>query len=57
VSRRCDGLHSAVRDAAGIAFAGAESEARWAVFDATIEAWQDDYDVVFRPHRRPPLSA
>jgi hypothetical protein len=26
---------------------GAESEARLAVFDATIEGWQDDYDVVF----------
>lgn len=45
----CDGLHSAVREAARIEFLGTDIEAPWAVFDATIEGWQSDYDVVF-PH-------
>jgi 2-polyprenyl-6-methoxyphenol hydroxylase-like FAD-dependent oxidoreductase len=45
----CDGLRSAVREAAGIEFPGTDIEAQWAVFDATIEGWQNDYDVVF-PH-------
>jgi 2-polyprenyl-6-methoxyphenol hydroxylase-like FAD-dependent oxidoreductase len=45
----CDGLRSAVREAAGIEFPGADIEPQWAVFDATIEGWQNDYDVVF-PH-------
>ena len=31
----CDGMHSAVREAAGIAFPGADIDARWGVFDAT----------------------
>jgi 2-polyprenyl-6-methoxyphenol hydroxylase-like FAD-dependent oxidoreductase len=43
----CDGLHSAVREAAGVEFPGADIDAPWAVFDATIEGWQNDYDVVF----------
>src|SRR5918996_3777494 len=43
----CDGVHSVVREAARIEFPGADTEAKWAVFDATIEGWQDDYDVVF----------
>jgi 2-polyprenyl-6-methoxyphenol hydroxylase-like FAD-dependent oxidoreductase len=42
----CDGLHSVVRQAAGIAYPGADIPAPWAVFDATIEGWHDDYDVV-----------
>jgi 2-polyprenyl-6-methoxyphenol hydroxylase-like FAD-dependent oxidoreductase len=41
----CDGLGSAVREAARIAFPGADIEAQWAVFDATIEGWQNEYDV------------
>lgn len=45
----CDGVRSAVREAAGIEFPGAETKAKWAVFDATIEGWQNEYDVVF-PH-------
>jgi 2-polyprenyl-6-methoxyphenol hydroxylase-like FAD-dependent oxidoreductase len=51
----CDGLHSAVREAAGIEFPGADVEAKWAVFDATIEGWQDDYDVVFPHLDTPPV--
>jgi 2-polyprenyl-6-methoxyphenol hydroxylase-like FAD-dependent oxidoreductase len=51
----CDGLHSAVREAAGIEFPGADIEAQWAVFDATIEGWENDYDVVFPHLDTPPV--
>ena len=42
----CDGLHSAVREAAGIDFPGTAIDRQWAVFDATVEGWQGDYDFV-----------
>ena len=42
----CDGLHSAVREAAGIDFPGTAIDRQWAVFDATVEGWQADYDFV-----------
>ena len=45
----CDGLRSTVREQAGIDFPGAEAEAPWAVFDATLEGWDEGYDMVF-PH-------
>ena len=51
----CDGHHSSVREAAGIDFPGADIEAPWAVFDATIEGWQNDYDLVFAYFDQPPL--
>jgi len=51
----CDGHHSFVRAAAGIEFPGADIEAQWAVFDATIEGWQDDYDLVFAYLDQPPV--
>jgi 2-polyprenyl-6-methoxyphenol hydroxylase-like FAD-dependent oxidoreductase len=51
----CDGLHSAVRAAAGIEFIGSDVEAPWAVFDATIEGWEEDYDVVFPHLDTPPV--
>jgi 2-polyprenyl-6-methoxyphenol hydroxylase-like FAD-dependent oxidoreductase len=51
----CDGLHSAVREAAGIEFPGADIEAQWAVFDATIAGWENDYDVVFPHLDTPPV--
>jgi 2-polyprenyl-6-methoxyphenol hydroxylase-like FAD-dependent oxidoreductase len=51
----CDGLHSAVREAAGIDFPGADIEGPWAVFDATIEGWESDYDVVFGVLDTPPV--
>jgi 2-polyprenyl-6-methoxyphenol hydroxylase-like FAD-dependent oxidoreductase len=41
----CDGLHSAVRDQAGIEFPGTASAAQWAVFDATIDGWDEEFDV------------
>jgi 2-polyprenyl-6-methoxyphenol hydroxylase-like FAD-dependent oxidoreductase len=43
----CDGFHSTTRRLAGIDFRGADIEAPWAVFDATIEGWDDDYDLTF----------
>jgi 2-polyprenyl-6-methoxyphenol hydroxylase-like FAD-dependent oxidoreductase len=42
----CDGLHSAIREQQGIDFEGSTIEAPWAVFDATLEDWQREYDVV-----------
>jgi 2-polyprenyl-6-methoxyphenol hydroxylase-like FAD-dependent oxidoreductase len=43
----CDRYRSAVRQATGIEFRGADIEAPWAVFDASLEGWEDDYDTVF----------
>jgi 2-polyprenyl-6-methoxyphenol hydroxylase-like FAD-dependent oxidoreductase len=51
----CDGHHSTVREAVGIEFAGATIEAPWAVFDATIDGWDTDYDLVFPFLDQPPL--
>jgi 2-polyprenyl-6-methoxyphenol hydroxylase-like FAD-dependent oxidoreductase len=41
----CDGSHSKVRELAGISFQGSDLADPWAVFDATIEGWDDDYDI------------
>jgi 2-polyprenyl-6-methoxyphenol hydroxylase-like FAD-dependent oxidoreductase len=35
----CDGVHSGLRDALGIAFEGGEYPGRWAVMDAELEGW------------------
>jgi len=35
----CDGVHSALREAAGIAFAGGEFPGRWAAMDAEVDGW------------------
>jgi 2-polyprenyl-6-methoxyphenol hydroxylase-like FAD-dependent oxidoreductase len=51
----CDGMHSVVREAAGIAFPGADIDARWGVFDATLDGWEDDFDVVFAHLDQPPV--
>jgi 2-polyprenyl-6-methoxyphenol hydroxylase-like FAD-dependent oxidoreductase len=51
----CDGHHSFVREAAGIEFPGTDIEAPWAVFDATIEGWENDYDLVFPYLDQPPV--
>jgi 2-polyprenyl-6-methoxyphenol hydroxylase-like FAD-dependent oxidoreductase len=45
----CDGLRSTVRELAGIELPGTEAQAPWAVFDATLEGWNQEYDMVF-PH-------
>jgi 2-polyprenyl-6-methoxyphenol hydroxylase-like FAD-dependent oxidoreductase len=51
----CDGFHSAVRDAAGIEFPGADIEAEWAVFDATLDGWGEPYDLVLAYFDQPPV--
>jgi 2-polyprenyl-6-methoxyphenol hydroxylase-like FAD-dependent oxidoreductase len=51
----CDGHRSFVREAAGIDYPGTTIQAPWAVFDATIEGWDDDYDLVFPMLDQPPL--
>jgi 2-polyprenyl-6-methoxyphenol hydroxylase-like FAD-dependent oxidoreductase len=42
----CDGWHSLVRQAAGIEYPGTDIEDEWAVFDAAVEGWNTDYDLV-----------
>jgi 2-polyprenyl-6-methoxyphenol hydroxylase-like FAD-dependent oxidoreductase len=41
----CDGFHSVVRGLTGIEFPGTDIEAPWAVFDATLEGWEAEFDV------------
>jgi 2-polyprenyl-6-methoxyphenol hydroxylase-like FAD-dependent oxidoreductase len=35
----CDGVHSGLREAAGIAFEGGDYPGRWAVMDAEVDGW------------------
>ncbi len=35
----CDGVHSGLREAAGIAFEGGDYPGRWAVLDAEVDGW------------------
>jgi 2-polyprenyl-6-methoxyphenol hydroxylase-like FAD-dependent oxidoreductase len=51
----CDGHHSFVRQTAGIEFRGTDIEAPWAVFDAIVEGWNDDYDFVSAHFDQPPV--
>jgi 2-polyprenyl-6-methoxyphenol hydroxylase-like FAD-dependent oxidoreductase len=51
----CDGVHSAVRDAVGIEFPGADIDADWAVFDTALEGWNEDYDIVSVHLDQPPV--
>jgi 2-polyprenyl-6-methoxyphenol hydroxylase-like FAD-dependent oxidoreductase len=51
----CDGFRSAVREAVEIEFPGADIEAPWAVFDATLEGWSSDYDLGFAYLDQPPV--
>ncbi len=51
----CDGHHSTVRQATGIEFPGTEIEAPWAVFDASLEGWDEDYDIVLAYFDQPPV--
>jgi 2-polyprenyl-6-methoxyphenol hydroxylase-like FAD-dependent oxidoreductase len=41
----CDGLRSAVRELVGVDFPGTDVEAPWAVFDATLDGWDEEFDV------------
>jgi len=51
----CDGYRSTVRAAAGIDFPGTDIAARWGVFDATVDGWTGDYDLVSVHLDVPPL--
>ncbi|HEX6313012.1 MAG TPA: FAD-dependent monooxygenase [Acidimicrobiia bacterium] len=41
----CDGFHSTTRELAGIGYDGHDIAAPWAVFDCTLEGWDQPYDV------------
>lgn len=51
----CDGIHSVVRDSAGIPFPGADIDVQWAVFDTTAEGWAQEHDVAFPFLDTPPV--
>jgi len=42
----CDGYRSTVRDAAGIAYEGHVADEPWAVFDAGLDGWNAEWDLV-----------
>src|SRR5579862_7774936 len=41
----CDGAHSTTREFGGIVLEGHDIEAPWAVFDAGIAGWSDDFEL------------
>jgi 2-polyprenyl-6-methoxyphenol hydroxylase-like FAD-dependent oxidoreductase len=41
----CDGAHSRTRELSGIVLEGHDIAAPWAVFDATIAGWTDDFEL------------
>jgi 2-polyprenyl-6-methoxyphenol hydroxylase-like FAD-dependent oxidoreductase len=43
----CDGIHSATRAQAGIDFEGHKYVKQWAVFDASVEDWNDTHEGIF----------
>jgi 2-polyprenyl-6-methoxyphenol hydroxylase-like FAD-dependent oxidoreductase len=43
----CDGLHSTTRQLAGIGYPGADLDTPWAVFDATLEGWDQEFDACY----------
>ena len=51
----CDGFHSTVRRLVGIDHIGADLEVPWAVFDATLEGWNDDGDICHPIFDVPPV--
>src|SRR5262249_28184834 len=51
----CDGAHSAVRQAAGIDYPGTDIDAKWAVFEATVEGWTGDYAMGVALLAQPPV--
>jgi 2-polyprenyl-6-methoxyphenol hydroxylase-like FAD-dependent oxidoreductase len=51
----CDGFHSTTRGLAGIEFPGTDLEAPWAVFDATLQGWDDDHDMIYPFFDFPPV--
>ena len=51
----CDGFHSAARKLTGIEFPGTDVEAPWAVFDATLDGWDEEFDVTAAYLDAPPV--
>ncbi len=51
----CDGIHSATRELTGIEFEGHKYAKQWAVFDATVEGWNDTYEGIFAYHDLLPI--
>lgn len=51
----CDGFHGTTRRLAGIAFPGTDLAAPWAVFDATLQGWDDDPDMIYPFFDLPPV--
>lgn len=41
----CDGAHSLTRELSGIALEGHDIAKPWAVFDATIQGWSDEFEL------------
>jgi 2-polyprenyl-6-methoxyphenol hydroxylase-like FAD-dependent oxidoreductase len=41
----CDGAHSQTRELSGIVLEGHDIVSPWAVFDATIQGWADDFEL------------
>ena len=51
----CDGLHSRTRALCAIDFVGHDLPTPWAVFDATLEGWAGDVDMVLAYLERTPV--
>jgi 2-polyprenyl-6-methoxyphenol hydroxylase-like FAD-dependent oxidoreductase len=51
----CDGFHSKTRRLAGIEFEGTDLEIPWAVFDASLEGWTEDFDMISAYFDVPPV--
>jgi 2-polyprenyl-6-methoxyphenol hydroxylase-like FAD-dependent oxidoreductase len=51
----CDGIHSATRELTGIEFEGHKYAKQWAVFDATVDGWNDTYEGIFAYHDLLPI--
>lgn len=41
----CDGAHSLTRELSGIVLEGDDIAEPWAVFDTTIQGWNDDFEL------------
>lgn len=41
----CDGVHSITRELSGIVLEGHDIASPWAVFDATIQGWTDNFEI------------
>ncbi len=51
----CDGLHSTTRELMGIEYPGADLETPWAVFDASLDGWDGDCDLIYAHFDVPPV--